>query len=289
MPTELVAAPVSTLAVPQGMGINPVFDWTPLPAAFGLPLWFYITIFVLFIEAAIVVYWMARIRKLSAVMGWYESKQKMNPNDVQVWLLTRTLSLFIYCLKIEDNILSYHDKTKVGMWHHNTKESVINIGGQPGVVIGDDWDQTRDFLTEIALTDTCDEFNSNQEQLQTEYDYQLKSAKQYGQQVNEEEFKAVSPINNYTDYEAFGREILGDLYPNGLKIKSYNIFNNLRFLKYTPKACSPMQLGAELILEARDLPLSDNPKGFWEKYGLQIGLLVVGGLVFLGACFVPLT
>ena len=292
MPTEIVAAPISTLAVPQGMAVNPVFDWSPLPAAFGWPLWLYITAFGIFVWIAINVYWWARIRKLNAVRGWEESKKKMDPNDVQVWLITRTLSLFILCLKIEDNILSYHDKTKIGMWHHQSKQAVINIGGQPAVVLSDDWDHTRDLVSEIALTDNCDMFNEDQAKLQSEYDEENKrmeeKARREGRQPEPHEYKMARVIKGYDDYADFGRDFLEHIHPNGLEISSYSRLDNLRYLKYYPEGCGAMFFGGELTLDARNLNVHKKEKGFLEKYGLFIGALIFVIIMIGAAGFVPL-
>ena len=274
--TDLIAPQVTQAIAevipPQGMGFT-IFDWQ---VALGIPAWIFIDAFFIFCVAAVAVYWWAKLRKLSAVSGWAESLKNMDIHDVQVWIISRTQKLIIGCMKIEDNVLSYHDPTKIGMWHHNTRESVIRIGGNPAVVVSEDYDQTRDIISEIALTDNCDEMNKNQDAL-------IKWKEETG-----DTSMTVSPIESYEDYEDYGRETLQLIHPEGLPMKAYNIFNNIRFLKYFPKGCSHMFFGGELELESRGLHQNENEKGFWEKHALLIGSILIAIVAIGAAAFVPL-
>lgn len=202
--------------------------------------------------------------------------KKMSPNDVQVWLITRTQSLIIGCMKIEDNVLSYHDPTKIGMWHHNTRESVIRVGGNPAVVVSEDYDQTRDFISEIALTDCADEFNSNQKRLLEEH-------------ANEDtKNNVIKPITTYDDYDKYGREALQMAYPDGLPMKSHNIFNNARFLKYFPRGCSHMFFGGVIYRDASKLKKHQRETGLLAKYGFMAAAVAIVLISMLAAWLVPL-
>lgn len=264
---------VPTAVVPQGMGINPVFDWAPI---LGVPLWLFITCFFVFVLAAVFVYWFARIAKLNSVRGWKDSMQHAEPTDVQTWIITRTLNLMIECMKIEDSVISYKDPTKIGMWHHNTRESVIRVGGNPAVVVSEDFDQTRDFISETVLTDACDEFNANQEALKEAF-------KESG-----DDSEVIAPINNYDDYEKHGREALQLVHPNGLLMKCYNVFSNIRFLKYFPLGCSHMFFGADLTLDAKLIDIRGKERTFWDKYAMPTIALIVVLLCVVAAWMVPL-
>lgn len=282
MPTEIVAAPISTQVIPQGMAIT-IFDWSPI---LGVPFWIFIDCFLLFVLAAVFVYWFARIRKLAAVKGWSESMRNADANNVQVWIITRTQKLIIDCLKIEDNILSYLDKTKIGMWHHNTREAVIRVGGNPAVLASEDFDQTRDPISEIALTDNCDEFNEDvmslNNDLMKQYEEKLKSGEKA------EKPNVAPPIESYADYEDHGREDLQTIHPDGLPIRVFNIYSNIRFLKYFPKGCSHMFLGADVTLESRLLSVRPKQTGFWSKFAFPIIAAIVVIILTIAAWMVPL-
>jgi hypothetical protein len=270
MPTEIVASQ----GIPIGTTTISWLDWNVI---LGVPFWVFLICLFLFVIAAEIVWWWAKLRKLSAVAGWSESLKKQDVHDVQVWIITRTQKLIIGCMKIEDNILSYHDKTKIGMWHHNTRESVIRVGGNPAVVVSEDFDQTRDFISEIALTDNCDIFNTNQEEL-----------RKWKEEQKLDGNTVIEPIENYTDYEDYGRETLQMVHPNGLPLRIFNIFSNIRFLKYFPLGCSHMFFGADVTLESRLLKTRTKPVGFWEKHALLAGAIIVVVLLNICAWMIPL-
>ena len=288
---DLIAPQINpSVIIPQGMGINPWFDWEVI---LGVPFWVLIDCILLFAIAAVFVYWLAKLRKLNAVSGWSESLKTMGAGDVQVCIITRTQKLIIDCMKIEDNVLSYHDKAKIGMWHHNTRESVIVVGGNPALVVSEDYDQTRDLISEIVLTDNCDEFNHNQEDLQKAEDksYEERLAEAKKNNVDPKTVTKriiVQPINNYIDYESYGRELLQLANPDGLTMKTYNIFSNIRFLKYFPLGCSHMFFGGELTFDARNLALHKKEKSFWEKYMFLGASVIVVVIAFLAVWMVPL-
>lgn len=270
MATELVAKDAGALST----ATLPFFD---AQVVVGVPVWVFIVTFLFFCFVAVFIWWLAKLRKLSAVSGWSESLKHQDVGDVQVWIISRTQKLIIGCMKIEDNILSYHDKTKIGMWHHNTRESVIRVGGNPAVVVSEDFDQTRDFISEIALTDNCDIFNTNQEALRTWKEEQ----KLDGNTV-------IEPIENYLDYEEYGRQTLQMVHPTGLPIRVFNIFSNLRFLKYFPLGCSHMFFGADVTLESRLLKTRAKQLGFWEKHAVFAGAIIVVVMAMICVWMVPL-
>jgi hypothetical protein len=268
--TELIAtATDSNLVIPNGMAIGP-FDWSPLA---GIPFWIYITIFFIFVFILVNVYWLLRMRRLASVRGWAESLKKMTQDDVQVWFISRVQRLTIECLTIKDNILSPHDQTNIGMWHVNSPQGIIQVGGNKAVVCSEDFDQNRDFVTEIALCHACDEFNANQEQLKEEMETKYQQALAINKDI--EKPKVIKPVEDCEAYEIYGRQCLQVINPDGLTIPAYNIYNPNRFRKYFPRGCSAMFFGGELIHDARKLNLRRKPKGFWEVHAF---LMMAGGV-----------
>jgi len=267
MATEIVAS--------QGLPPNTATTFLDASVAVGVPIWVFLVTFLFFVFVAVFVWWLAKLRKLSAVAGWSESLKNQDTGSVQVWIITRTQKLIIGCMKIEDNILSYFDKTKLGMWHHNTRESVIRVGGNPAVVVSEDFDQTRDIISEIAVTDNCDEFNVGQEKL-----LKLK-------EEGKLEGAVIAPIQNFVDYESYGRESLQIANPEGLRIRAFNIFSNIRFLKYFPQGRSHMFFGADVTLESRLLKTRTKPLGFWEKHAFLAGAIIIIVVLNMVAFMVP--
>jgi len=282
MATELIANPTDpSVVIPQGMEIG-MFDWAPLA---GIPFWLYVTIFFIFIFILVNVYWMMRMRRLSSVRGWAESMKKMTQEDVQVWFISRVQKLTIECLTIKDNILSPHDQTNISMWHVNSPQGIIQVGGMKAVLCSEDFDQNRDIVTEIALCNACDEFNANQEQLKDDLDTKFeelrKKAKEQGAtetDIAELKPHIVQPIEDCAAYEAYGKKCLMVTHNDGLTIPPYSIYNPNRFRKYFPRGCSGMFFGGELIHDARRLNLRRKPKGFWEVHAF---LMMAGGIAMI--------
>ena len=269
----VVAPPVNPeVVVPTGMVVWPT-DWAPF---LGIPVWVYIGLALFTAIICIVVYWTLKKAKLNPVMGWAIAKKTQTIEEKMVWVLTRFQSLDIINMKHEDDVLSFHDKTKVGMWHHNSQMAVIKVGGVVGVIASESYDQTRDPISEIALTVNCKAFNEDQEKL-AEY-----------KQVNNIDGKlTVRPINNFEQYAEFGRTSLETINPNGLQIAMYNVFSNIDFMKFFPMGNKFMHFGAELRRKAKDMAPRKKKEDFWDKYALILGALSIGVLIMVLGAFAP--
>jgi hypothetical protein len=124
--------------------------------------------------------------------------------------------------------------------------------------------------------DNCDEFNQNQKELlEWKQKEGLKNA-------------VIEPIENYADYEAHGRESLQIVNPSGLWIRSFNIFSNIKFLKYFPLGCSHMFFGGDVTLESRLLKTRPKGMGFWEKHAVFVGSIIIVVMALVMVSLVPL-
>jgi hypothetical protein len=284
MPAIVADDLAQSAVVPQGMTINPIFDWSPL---LGVPLWVFITIaLVVFGPILVNIYYFRKVGRLSAIYGWLESLQKMTQDDVQVWIISRVQRLTIECMTIKDNVLSFHEWEKIEMWQHNSPMARIVVGGNPGLVVSEDYHHTRDFISEIALTHNCDVFNTNQEDLKAGLIDKNRELQEAGLVMHKP--MIVEPIIDYLTYDHHGRECLFHLYPNGLKYPSFNIFNPTRFRKYFPLGNSATHLGGDVIEDSKEYRIRRKEPGFLEKY-LIFGTCAVIGLVMIAAAwFIPL-
>lgn len=286
--TELITDPVvSQNVVPNGMAISPWFDWSPI---LGIPIWIPIAIILVFGVIMVWVYWYSRVSIFKAVAGWKESAQRASQGDVQTWVISRVKKLTIECMTIKDNILSSHDERNISMFHVNSGAGIIKVGGIPGVVVSEDFDQNRDFITEIALVFNCDAFNHNQEQLKKElkekHTQEVEAAKEYGLEVAKPQ--VVRPIEDCEAYETYGRKCLSVINPDGLEFPSYSMFDPQKFRKYFPRGCSAMWFGGELIHDARKLNLRKKEKGFWEVHAFLAGAIVIGMIALIVSWLFPI-
>jgi hypothetical protein len=280
--------PETLIATPPGLTTT-IFDWQPVPQ-FGFPIWIAVSIALIIILIAVIRYWWKRSGRLNSVKGWLESLRKMSQYDMQVWIISRVQKLTIECLTIKDNVLSNHDETQIGMWHVNSAMGVIRVGGNPAVVISEDYDQNRDFITEIALCHACDNANAHMDELYKKLDeaYQVAlNEKKITENVSNPALLC-HPIHDAEVYDRTGRELLKNLNMEGIYIWSYNIFNPNRFRKYFPRGCSGMFFGGELIRDAEKLNTNVKESNWIEKNLVLIIAVVFAGIAMGIAYYVPL-
>lgn len=284
---ELIADDIlATDVIPQGMSLNPIFDWSPM---LGVPLWVFMTIaLVVFGPVLVNIYWFRRVGKLAAIYGWLTSLQKMTQEDVQVWIISRVQRLTIECMQIKDNVLSFPEWDRIEMWHHNSPMARIIVGGNPGLVISEDYHHTRDFISEIAITHNCDEFNANIDHLKEELKKKKEEAKAAGLSLATLEQQIVKPIIDCPSYDDHGRTCLMHLNPDGLNYPAYNIYNPTRFRKYFPLGNSATQLGGEVIEDSKEFRVRRKEPGFLEKYMIFGTCAIIGLIIVVAAWFVPL-
>ena len=273
--------------IPNGMGVNPIFDWQPF---LGIPLWFIIGIVLVFGCILVWFYWMRRVSVFRSVSGWKESAMKATQSDIQTWVISRTQKLTIECMTIRDNILSSHDPQNISMFHINSGAGIIRVGSVPGVVISEDYDQNRDFITETALVHNCDEFNKNQEELRqiVKEKYEKEKAAAMRQGIEIKKPQIVQPIGDAEAYNKYGKACLMNLNPDGLTFPSYGMFDPQKFRKYFPRGRSGMFFGGVLLYDSRKLNLRKKQKGFWEVHAFLAGAIAVGMIALIGVCFFPM-
>ena len=290
-----IAVPVGvpTPVIPSNMAINPYMDWAPLP---GIPLWLIVAFGFVFLVVIVFLYWIFRIGKMRGVKGYVQTAKNQMQDEVQVWVLSKTQKMTIECLKIIDAVIHYRDKQIITRWMHISPFSTIRVGGVPGVLVSSDFDQTRDIISEIALSYACDQFNFNQEELKKQVKRQrelteeqrLDSSNEGQQIVNVKQMPNIQPITNYSDYERYGCRCLQAIHPDGLEIPSYNIFDPVKFRKYFPHGCSATLFGGEFLRDSRKLNMTRKTPGLLEKY-LPIGIVAGISLVaIMAAWMVPL-
>lgn len=269
MATSVVAG--DTLA--KGQVLNPFFDYQII---LGIPVWVFIAAFLLMILFVTNLFWLFRIRRLSSVKGYVTAMKKATQEDVMVWVLSTSRALTIECLRKRDTILEFYNKLRISKWFHDSPISVIHIGGKGAMLVTENYYRTRDMVSEIALCDACEKFNARVEERITEQ-------KKKGIKPD------VQPIKDYDDYVAFGREVLGRIYEEGLDIPAYSTFDPQKFAKYFPKGLTSMFFGGIIVRLARKKKVTSKQQSLLEKY-LGMGMMmVVAVLCVCASWFVPLS
>jgi len=278
--TDVEIAGMPATIADSSMRIHPIFDWSPISLAGGavtLPLWLFITAGFILILLWVILSWVFRIRRMRSVKGYVEAAGKGTQEDMQVWIFGKTKKLTIECLKYWGGMVHYPLGVKITKWRHASIMSTMNIGGVPALAVSDDYDHTRDMVSEIALCVAGDSFNKDQSKL-----IQLIKEKKVPQTT------AVSPITCFSDYKDYGRAVLELLYPEGIWIPSWSMFDAEKFRKYFPRGRDGDLSGGIFLRKSRKLKARTKDIGIISKL-LPIGLCVlfVGILVF-GAMYVPL-
>ena len=255
IPTPVIDA----IPTVEWMKINPYFDWT---VVLGIPFWIFVDVFFVLLLLTVILYWIFRLRKMISVKGYVDAMSAATQEDVMTWIISTTKKLTIECLKKRDTTLSFYNPTNITKWVHTSREAVIHIGGMSGVIVSEDYYKTRDFVSEIALCSATDAFNAN---------------------------NPAKPIKNYTDYKAYGRNMLEVSHPEGLRVPVYSIFNPDKFKKYFPSGLTATLKGGIIIRDARELNLGSNKLTFWEKVIPMAMIMVVALIAICAAWFVPLT
>jgi hypothetical protein len=291
--TEIVISPTPGPGeiIPNGMSINPWLDWAPI---LGIPFWVYITgIFILvFLFANL--YWLLRIGRLGGVKGYVESLRAMKQEDALVWIISRVQKLTFECMTIKDNVLSSLDPMNISMWYVSSPMGIITVAGKKSVVISEDFDRNRDFITEIALTHNLDAFNNaleyHREEVEKRFKQKLLAAGDDEDAIKD--LKANKPrvmklVESFDDFDKYGKQCLQNLSKESLKIPPYNIFNPNAFRKYFPIGNSSMHFGGDIIMESRDMNIDKKEKGFWEVHAILILCAGIGLIAIMAAWLFP--
>ena len=292
MTTEIVISPTPApgMPIPNGMSINPWLDWAPV---LGIPFWVYITVFFILVFLFANLYWFMRIGRLSGIKGYVESLREMKQEDALVWIISRVQKLTFECMTIKDNVLSSHDPMNISMWYVSSPMGIITVAGKKGVVISEDFDRNRDFITEIALTHNLDAFNSaleyHREEVEKKFQQKLLSA---GTEEEKAELKASKPrvmklVESFDDFDKYGKQCLQNLSKDSLKIPPYNVFNPNAFRKYFPVGNSSMHFGGDIIMESRDMNIDKKEKGFWDVHAVLFICAGIGMMIVMATWLFP--
>ena len=279
---------IATQVLPPNQVTTP-FDWMPI-AYFGIPFWVVISGFLIICTLITIRFWWKKSSRLNSIRGWKESLQKMTQWDVQVWIISRVQKLTIECLIIKDNVLSYIDETNISMWHVNSAMGIIRVGGNPAVVISEDYDQNRDIMTELALCHGCEYANSHMDEMKKMLN------EKYLKMVADKEIEKGSPnpadlclhILDADTYDKTGRELMTNLWPEGVRKPAYEIFNPNKFRKYFPRGCGAMFFGGELYRDSSKLNTNETPENWVSKNAILGAALIIALVAIIVAFYLPI-
>lgn len=271
--TDIVINGIPAKIIPSSMQINPVLDWSPITLAngtIGIPLWIFISAGFVLMFLYVILSWVFKLKRMNAVKGYVQAADKGTQEDLQVWIFGKTKKLTIECLKYWGGMIHYPIGVKITKWKHPSIMSTMNMGGQTAVAVSDDYDHTRDFISEIALVTACQQFNMRIEEIR----------KKFGAKIE--------PISCFKDYSDYGRKYLQMMLPDEILIDAYCAFDHTLFRKYFPKGRDGDLRGGIFLRKARKLRINIKDPSFWEKM-LPLGITVIFvGIIMFAAMYAPI-
>ena len=288
-----IAVTAAPTPLPAGMATT-ALDWQPDPV-FGVSLW--AILFVLSLAALAIVWfhWADKSGDLDAIKPWFIKLKEIKIGKKQVLRLSRAGDFIPDVLDIFDNVLSYGDSEEnINMWHLNSPQGLIRIGGVAAPIISEDNDQNRDIVTEIAICHAAEYLDSNIEKLRIVLNERFKKLVDIGAYPADAENPAnlIRPINDgddyigqydedhAPDYQKSGRFVLQLLNPEGIRIDAFNQYNQNKIRKYWFRGKTSAFYGGENIRKVEDkyVKKEENPQSAWAKYGA----LLIAAMIFLG-------
>jgi hypothetical protein len=284
---DVIALPIpQQIPIMPGGVLHPWFDQpAPVVGALGIPWWFVICCIFILGFVLTQVSWIFKFKRMAAVKGFKEIQKRSSPDEVMTWLFTKTQRTLIEALKYAGGVASYYSPIRISKWHLTSPMSMAHVGGYPAMLVSDDYDQSRDPVSEIAITRACEELNSDPE-IWTRIRAKVE---EMGDKLPAWfTSEVMKPIESFTDYKERGHIILKLRYPEGIPIPAYSIFNPTKFRRYFPKGRDATFFGGVLLRKSRKLKMRVPEKGFWEKI-LPIAVpLVLVIIAIIGAWAAPL-
>lgn len=252
---------VDIVACPPGALCDPFWD----EMFMGGTIWFWILIILVIILIATMGIWIYRHMKMAPLNEFCDAV-RLGLQQTLEFNINR--SFYIRALDYSDRVLSYRDENKVSRWFVQSVKSAGRLGGISAYIVGDDSDQTKDPVVEMAVVALSKDWNDK-------YGESFVDSKG----VNVEGY----PIIDYKSWaELLKRGLLEIEYPEGAKINAYGAYDPLQIHQFTPKHMGAAMTGAAIVQEAKDLKSNSPQDTSFKQY---LPLAAASAVVFLGIIF----
>lgn len=293
---------VTTVATPSANPIvlNPFLDIAPFHFTQflwlnTLPLWAIIGAILFFYWAWYNLKWMKKCGSLSACYGYKDALMNGSISAQQTIVFTKSRKWFIRMLTYHsEGILYFQNLMKTDMWHMGASSEVGTLGGLSAAITKDNFDEVVDPIADIALCTVCDRFNhgdfgdeKNRKRASQEtkmLTFERFNGTECDMQTAIAERMLPDSISDFKDFIAL-RPVLETIWPDGIKIACYTIYDPYASDKFTPKQRSASLFGGLILQKARDFASENIPElGFWDRNGIAM-ILILGGVIIMGASY----
>lgn len=272
MPVDLFVTkptPVPTpFILPKEMAMNPVMD---IDLFIGVPVWAWILVAMGIIFICVWVRWLFRRVKMSSVSGYRDKITSADLESQQVWYFGINKTFSIYCLRLQDRILSFYDYLrKLDKWCYTSIDATGSCGGVSMVMVDGAFDQVKDPIAEVAICTICEETNRKKA-------YDKNGNPRYFKYIDEngkEQTKHLL-IRNHEDY-LFFQPLIEQDNPNGVPIDPISLWDPSKIQQFCPAGCQPSFFGARRTKVARELRLRIQDKHWLLKLAPALLAFAVG-------------
>ena len=252
---------VDVVACPPNAICDPLWDTFIM----GGTVWLWLLILILIILIATMGLWVYRHMKMAPLNEFCDAV-RLGLQQTLEFNVNR--SFYIRALDYSDRVLSYIDENKVSRWFVQSVKSAGRLGGISAYIVGDDSDQTKDPIVEMAVYIAAKDWN-------TKYGESFIDSKG----VNVEGY----PIIDYKSWaELLKRGLLEIEYPPGIPIPVYAPYDPLSIHQFTPKHMGAAMTGAAIVQEAKDLKSNTAQDTSFKQY---LPLAAASAVVLLGIIF----
>ena len=239
--------------------------------------------------------WWNKCGALAPCFGYKDALMAAGSSVQQTIVFTKSKKWFIRMLTYHsEGILYFKDLFRTDMWHMGSSSAVGKLGGLSAAITKDSVDEVVDPIADIALCKACDDFihgrfgDQQNVKRASEETKMLVFNRSDGSECDfitaARERLIPDTIRDFDDYIKL-RPILERIWPDGVKIPCYCFYDPYDSDKFTPKNRSPALFGGLLLRKARDFASDNIPDlSFWDRNGVAM-ILVLGGLIILGAAY----
>jgi hypothetical protein len=222
----------------------------------------------------------------------------------QVFSIWKNRSFVIESLWYYGNVLWSGTLQKAQMWYHVSEKAVGRAAGLPVVICRDGYDCTVDLIAEMAVVFGAERFNRNPlvtdkvpVQMLDEKTGVQKFDKdgnpQYylndkGEQILVERTDNDGVPYRITSNSDFNRrrKIMESMYPKGIDIPTYVLYDPAAIYRYTPKYRDSLLFGQTIVDDAFEMmqERNPNPPSFLAQNAVFL-LCLLAGIVMVGFCY----
>lgn len=240
--------------------------------------------------------WWKKCGVLAPCYGYKDALMAESISAQQVIVFTKSRKWFIRMLTYHsEGMLYFKDLLQTDMWHMGASSAGGTLGGISAIITKDNFDEVVDPVADIALCTVCDKLNHNDFGDERNKARALESMSLIS--VTRPDGSACSiptaineglipvSVSCFDDYTRL-RPIMESIWPDGVRIAGYTLYDPYESDKFTPKQRSASLNGGVILQDSRDYAEENIPENtWWDKNGVAM-IFILGGLIIMGISWI---